>query len=524
MPPQAAAPRRSRRFAQRAGWARGGRWGAAVALALVVGTALPAAGLVAVGLVTDRMPRDVARALLARVAPAPPAAGGLDPQRPVDGLVRALAHGLIALDRGPAWREPLPAPPWGGAGAGAGGGDWPPVAPDRSASPGSARRLVRVEDVAALRVALAQAEPGTRIVLAPGRYRIEQTLHTQGHGTAQAPITLASDRAGSAVLEVQATVGLTIGHAHWAIERLVIEGHCPRDTDCEHALHVKGPAHHARIRDCVLRDFNAPIKINREAGAQPDGGEITGCTLVNTRPRHTDRPVTGIDLVAGARWRIHRNHLADFVSTDPRRTTYAAFAKGGARDTVFEANTVVCEQRLRGHVGSRVGLSLGGGGTASEHCRDGLHCRGGEHLGGRLHNNLIVGCSDAGIDLHRAHHAVVAHNTLVDTAGLVGRHRQTQSFLWANWVDGPVREQDEAQLMQDRHGHRQPAWLHFLGLSAHGRTFVNAPTLDLRWRRAPPASPVGEATPADDLCGSARPAQGARPGAFEDFGACLQRP
>lgn len=526
MPREKATARRSRLPVQRPQPGRG--W--AVAAARVLAAALTVAALLVVGLLSTgplagRMPRDLARALQARWLQDTPGHAGQtgptdqNPGRPTDAVIDTIAKVLITVDRGPSWHKPLPELSWSGAGTawGPGRDPMPRPGPDRW------RRVVRVSDVASLQEAIALAEPGTNIVLEPGRYRLEQSLHTQRHGKPDAPIGLSSDQLGSAVLEVQATVALTIRHAHWTVERLVIEGHCSRDTDCEHALHIKGDAPHTRIRDGVLRDFNAPIKVNRDAQHQPDDGEIARCTIANRRPRHTERPVTGIDLVAGARWHIHHNHLADFISTDARRTTYAAFAKGGARDTVFESNTVVCEQQLRGHAGSRVGVSLGGGGTATEHCRDGQACRDGEHLGGRLRNNLIIGCSDAGIDLHRAHDPLVAHNTLLDTAGIVGRHHQTRAFLWANWVDGPVREQADAHLMQDSQGVQQAAWQRFFGFSGPASDFVDARSLDLRWREPPSMGARGPATPAKDLCGQPRPPHGARPGAFEDFSACLVR-
>ncbi len=87
--------------------------------------------------------------------------------------------------------------------------------------------------------------------------------------------------------------------------------------------------------------------------------------IYNTAARRTENPVTPIDLVAASDWTIRGNLVADFVKDGSDRTSYGVFAKGGGSGNLLEGNTVLCEHRLRGAPGRRVGLSFGGGGSGA---------------------------------------------------------------------------------------------------------------------------------------------------------------
>ena len=121
---------------------------------------------------------------------------------------------------------------------------------------------------------------------------------------------------------------------------------------------------HFVARENEVVDFNAQFKINASDGAIPDSGIIAGNFIHDTRARQTANPVTKIDLVAASHWRIVGNRIADFVKAQGDGISVGAFAKGGGADNRFLRNVVVCEHRLLGLPGQRVGLSLGDGGTA----------------------------------------------------------------------------------------------------------------------------------------------------------------
>lgn len=411
-----------------------------------------------------------------------------------------LASRLTTLDRGPQ-RTPLLPPLRVGAQS-------RPVP-----APAGAQRSVASEDE--LVQAIAGARPGDVIVVQPATYRFERALALAVPGTARAPITLRAQKPGGAILEIAAAEGLVVSAPYWSVENLAVHGVCAEPADCQHALHVVGRAAHFTLRNSTLVDFNAPIKINGEHGHFPDHGLIEGNTLGNTAARATDDPVTGIDLVGASHWTVRANVMADIVKTGGDRISYAAFAKGGGSGNRFERNLVVCELRLRGTPGWRVGLSLGGGGTGAAYCRDGQCIT--EQEDSVIESNLIASCSDDGIYLNRAATSRVVHNSVIDTAGVSVRFGQSSAELEGNLIDGVIRSRDGGAWHGEDNLHTGLASL-YLGRHPLRALYRDAPALDFAWQGGRPrrdeSEPMGP-----DLCGTARPAQPAY-GAFEDFSQC----
>jgi hypothetical protein len=394
--------------------------------------------------------------------------------------------------------------------------DWPTwVRPLASVEAHRGVRDILVSDVQQLRAALSAAQPGDVITIAPGRYRVAGgSLAVDRAGRADAPITVRAPRAGLAILEFDVIEGFHVRAPHWVFENLVIQGVCADHGDCEHAFHVVGAATATVIRNNELREFNAHIKINGDGARYPDGGQVTNNRIFNTAPRRTENPVTLIDLVAASDWIVQGNLIADFVKDGSDRTSYGAFAKGGGTGNRFERNVVLCEHRLRGALGRRVGLSFGGGGSGASSCRGG-QCTS-EHDLGMMRDNLVASCSDAGVYLNRAVNSRLEHNTLLDTAGIQTRSAGELLFM-ANLVDGPLRIDGETFLTQrDSRSSALPAL--YLGLHTVRSLFADPGSLDLRWAATGPA--LSAAHPAEtDLCGNV---VGARrlAGAFEDIGRC----
>ncbi len=391
--------------------------------------------------------------------------------------------------------------------------------PTPAGAPGDGRRAVAVASVDGLRRAFETAAAGDAIVLAPGVYRIDgRGLSASTPGTALAPIVVRAAMPGTVAIEVDVREGVNVSAPYWTFENLTLRGVCADHDRCEHAFHVVAGATHFVARNNTVVDFNAHFKINGQDGLQPDHGSIDANTLSATGPRETDNPVTDIDLVAASGWTIRGNRIADFVKARGNRTSYGAFVKGGGSGNRFERNVVVCEDRLRGHAGARVGLSLGGGGTSTDSCRDGRCIT--EQEGGVIDSNLVAACSDDGIYLNRAATSVVVHNTLVDTGGIVVRFPDSSAVVEGNLVDGVVRSRDGGALHAADDRDTGLAEL-YLGRHPVRELFVDAAALDLRWRDAVPRRAGAVATPpsARDLCGAPRPARPAY-GAFEDFARC----
>jgi hypothetical protein len=325
-------------------------------------------------------------------------------------------------------------------------------------------------------------------------------------------------------IELETLEGFVVSAPYWRFENLNIDGVCPADDDCEHAFHVVGNGHHFASVNNTIRDFNAHIKINGMGDRFPDDGLIEHTTLAATHARATTRPVTPVDIVTASGWTLRANLITDFVKRDGDQVSYGAFAKGGGKNNVFERNVVWCEQVLRGYPGDRVGLSLGGGGTGREFCRDSRCIT--EQEGSVLRANLVVGCSDAGIYLNEAAGSRVLDNTLVDTTGIDVRYPASSALVDGNLVDGPIRGRDGG-IVHLGDNRAAPLWRAFLG-SHPVRGLFRAPEAgDFEWRGEAPlraAADQGE-RPAGalDLCGTRR-ATPAVYGAFARFTECLAKP
>ncbi len=411
----------------------------------------------------------------------------------------AIAAALLALDRGrTSFHDPLPVPPL----------DAPALA--------QPKRKVVVGTTSDALDALEHAEPGDAITFIPGTYRFDG-IYVDAHkpGEADAPISVRAEKPGSVVLEFNMVEGFLVTAPYWRFENLTIRGVCADHSNCEHAFHVVGGATHFVARGNEVLDFNAQFKINGTSGQFPDWGVIEGNVIRNGAARDTANPVTPIDLVAASHWRIVGNRISDFIKLQSDRTSYGAFAKGAGSDNALVRNVVVCEDRLRGFPGQRVGLSLGGGGTVRSVCRD-RRCITEEDRG-VIASNLVASCSDDGVYLDRAAMSVVAHNTLIDTGGITARFGESSGVVDGNLVDGPIRALAGATLDADDNRTTSVSAL-YLGLHPVRRLFADAAKLDLHWRADPPRRQRVGTVPAD-LCAATRPARPSY-GAFEDIARC----
>ena len=408
---------------------------------------------------------------------------------------------LTGQDRAPASPQPLPA-----SGIGA--------RRSHDALPGTTVVLVASADEA--RAAIARAQPGEAITFLPGSYRFDgASIRVTRAGSAQAPIAVRAAVAGSVLLEFALEEGFSVSAPWWRFENLTIRGACKAHSDCEHAFHVSGDAHHFAAINNTISDFNAHFKINGANGRFPDAGSIEHNTLVNGSVRLTANPVTPIDLVAASGWTIRANLISDFVKGYGNQVSFGAFAKGGGSANRFVGNIVVCEQLLTGQPGQRIGLSLGGGATEAPYCRD-RKCIT-EQSGSTIESNLISACSDDGIYLNSAANSRIVHNTLLDTGGIDVRFPTSSADVAGNLVDGAIRARNGGLLRQSDNLDTATASL-YLGWHPQRARFEAPAQFDFRWAAAPPRRAAGAAAP--DLCGAARPAAPAY-GAFEDFAACL---
>ncbi|BDT56864.1 hypothetical protein MasN3_03580 [Massilia varians] len=413
---------------------------------------------------------------------------------------------LVYVDRG---NPPLRSEFWSGKVGMQTSGHLVPVPPEG--------QEVLIADSAGLLRAIAEALPGQVITLLPGRYRFDYRILAARPGQADAPIVVRAQTPGSVHLDMNTHEGFKVSAPYWRFENLSMQGKCT-DAPCEHAFHVVGNAHHFAAVNNLIVDYNAHVKINGEAGQHPDHGLLEWNTLRNNTIRATHKPVTPIDVVTASHWIVRRNLISDFIKGDGDRISYGAFFKGAGSNNLMEQNLVLCEDRLRGAPGQRVGLSLGGGGTEKMFCRDGGKCIT-EQTDSTLRANLIASCSDDGIYLNSAARSKLIHNTLIDTGGIAVRFPSSSATIDGNLVDGIVRSRDGGILHMGDNHYSSAARL-YTGSHPQRALFRDPLGFDFRWREPAERRLMrGETVP--DLCGPVR-AERPRYGAFDDFSGCMR--
>lgn len=346
--------------------------------------------------------------------------------------------------------------------------------------------VVRVNSAAALARAMLDAEPGTHIVIAPGRYAFNQTLRLGRDGRVRAPIVVSALRPGSVQLDFFQESGIRIDRPHWTFENLNIRGTCPRDHDCEHAFHVVGGGAFTVLRNNHVQDFNAHIKVNGLNGEWPDHGLVAFNTLTNTATRHTDRPVVMLDLVGASHWKVQDNLVTHFAKGSGNRVAYGLFMKGASEGGRIERNLVVCSPQDISRPGERVGISFGGGGGhVASTCRQDA-CLSFQHRLGLGANNVVAHCNDSGLDVNHSSQIVLMHNTLINTAGIAARGAGTQVHVTANLFEGQLSRRDGATVIEASNQE--------IPLS---KVFLNPDALLLEWLEAPEAIPSAQAINTD---------------------------
>lgn len=362
-----------------------------------------------------------------------------------------------------------------------------------------------VSSVAELAAAMRLAQAGQTIELQPGTYRLSQTLRTAQGGAPGMPITLRAALPGSVILEVATVEGIVVQHPYWLIENLTLRGVCAEHGLCEHAIHVVGGGQHLTVQNNRLEDFNAHLKVNGLAGKWPDHGLVRFNTLLNQGVRRTHLPVVPIDIVAASHWRVEDNLIHNFVMRDGNRISYGVFMKGAGREGRIERNLVLCTPQEISQPGARVGISMGGGGTGKQFCRDGK-CTA-EHADGVIANNIVAHCNDFGVDINASDRITVAHNTLINTSGIDARYAASGVRVVGNLLEGRIRARHGSEIVA---AHNE--------IAALGDLLAAPDALQLRWLRLPERVPAEDSVP-HDFCQQPRQA-GTLPGALASETGC----
>jgi hypothetical protein len=303
-----------------------------------------------------------------------------------------------------------------------------------------------VSNSSQLLTALREAQAGQTIVIAPGNYRLSGRLvPIGGPGTSNSPIVVTAREFGEVILELDTEEGFYVDQPYWVFQNLDIRGACTSHSRCDHAFHVVGKALGTVIRNNQLTDFNAAVKVNglpTSAGMEaPHNGLVAQNTIYNNGPRNTANPVTPLNIDNGDNWVVRGNFIADFSKAGGNRISYGAYMKGNSSNGIFEQNIIACYWQHPRTGGKSIGLSLGGGGTGDQFCRDG-NCEI-EHSNGIIRNNIIARCpDDVGIYLNRAAHTRVYNNLLAGSKGIDIRFDTGSAEVFNNILEGGVYEVD----------------------------------------------------------------------------------
>jgi len=376
--------------------------------------------------------------------------------------------------------------------------------------------VVPVANSAELTAAIANASAGDEIVLASGTYELTN-VNCSAVGTPTQPIIVRAAEHLGARLVLGGVEGFKVTGASWQFDGLDIRGSCAADSDCEHAFHVMGAAHDFVLRNSRVMDFNAQVKANAlkigNEWVAPERGLIEGNELGDTRARNTSSPTTKLNIDTGDDWVVRRNYIHDFEKGQGDGVSYGAFFKSGGKRGIMERNLIICSTAPGGG-GTRIGLSLGGGGTGAQFCAPAFDpavpCSV-EHEGGVIRNNIIVNCSDVGIYLNRASDSHILYNTLIATGGIDFRFATSTGEAVGNLLGGTIRNRDGAT--SSASANRQnvaveefSSWYR-APLSGDLSVVGNVGALEGEG----PAS----ASVTDDYCGASRPRSGLTLGALE---------
>ena len=406
----------------------------------------------------------------------------------------------------------------GGGSASGGGGSGGGASADCAPLPASGGTVVEVGPSDDVQAAVANAQPGTTILLQDGQYDmsgkslwIDQdniTIRSKSGNAEAVVLDGGYDTPTGGLISISNASDVTI--AHITLRR-------PR----YHAIHVT--AGNTNVTGTLIYGVRAfdpgeqTIKINHgDPGVYPDAGEVACSHMELTEPgrqqvmQYTSSGSNcytgGIDAHDARDWLVRDNTIVGFYCTNGDLAEHGIHFWTGSRDTQVLRNRLIDNAR-----GIGFGL-VGGGRTYSDDPCPGVSDAG--HYGGLIANNVISASDNAlfsspngmdlGIGLWYACGATVVHNSVASTqapfSSIEWRFSQTDVRLYNNLVSHNLRERNGATAVQEGNleGAAVSEWLDAAGHDLHLDPSANA---------VGQGGPLGAALAPQDIDGDARPAQ-----------------
>ncbi len=308
----------------------------------------------------------------------------------------------------------------------------------------SAQTVTSATDLAS---AVANAQPGTEIVVADGRYLLDGILATRAGGTETSPIVVrgASPR-GAVLITDGAEEAFKLEHPHWHIRGL----HIHVNGGSAHGIQLVRDGRNARIVDNAIElDSPAEGGIKGAGGPnppQPDFAWIEGNEIWFNSPTRNDN-AEGIDAVAVRGWVIRGNYIHDIQknAVEFDGIGWGVFTKGNSIETIIEANVVA---------DCFVAISQGGGGTGRQFFRDGDATF--ETRDGIIRNNMVLRSGDVAIYLNKARNTRIYNNTTWGSFTSCGdgcssidvRYSTSTADIRNNILDKPLSPRDGGRITE----------------------------------------------------------------------------
>ena len=278
--------------------------------------------------------------------------------------------------------------------------------------PPATKSTVRVRSIDELRRALAQARPGTTVLIERGNYRLDQTIYLQtpdvvlrGATGNQADVVLHGD----GMQEPQVGVAVSIDASGITLADLTI-----RDVRF-HGIQVRGENHVSRvmIHNVRVTDTGQQLLKGSSKGGPRTSTAIVECSTFAYTDHALSNYTNGVDVLGGANWIVRDNRFLRIHGPASQ-----GFAAGPAilfwahsSGTRIERNVVIDSYR-----GIALGLMPGGNGRVTPDGQPDL-----DHEGGSVLNNVVVNLqpwADEGIEANAATGVEINHNTVLTTGAL----------------------------------------------------------------------------------------------------------
>lgn len=382
--------------------------------------------------------------------------------------------------------------------------------------------VVRVDSAGAIARAVAEIESGTTIVIEPGDYVLERTIHLFG-GLRDVAIRGATGDPADVVLRGPGMEDPEYGSVPHGVLISDVEGVVVADLTLRdvwfHTVQVQGEQGARDVTLYNLELVDSGEQFVKVSSAGPPGPYADGGLVACSRLAYTDRArddyTNGVDVLAGSAWTVRDNIFERIRAPEGQLAGPAVLMWRNTIGSVIERNVFVdCDRAIA------LGLSE----PDPRLARDGESVY--DHQGGIVRNNVIWRAprsrtGDVGISINFARDFRVLHNTVIlngtfPLGAIEYRFPATDGEIANNLSDAPIWQRDgaEARLSGNK-------------IDAEPILFVDALSGDLHLR--PPAGGGGggggagagviDAVPArddvpDDVDGQARPA-----GAAADIGA-----